>query len=51
MPTFMRCKDCGEKYYTASSIPKREEVGECENCGGIVISLGPPKPDEDSSVE
>ncbi len=49
MPTFMRCKNCGVKYYTCSSIPEKEEVSECEDCGGTVISLGPNEPDKDKS--
>ena len=51
MPTLMRCKDCSKRYYTSSSIPENEEVGKCDKCGGVVISLGPPKPDKDNSEE
>ncbi len=51
MPTFMKCNDCKKKYYTSSSIPEEQVVGECENCSGVLISLGPPRQDPDSSEE
>ena len=33
MPSLLKCKSCGEKYYTARSRNKINEEIKCEECG------------------
>lgn len=36
MPTWLKCRDCGEVYYTACDKKDIKEY-ECEKCGGRLV--------------
>lgn len=34
MPSWLKCQECGQKYYTATSLRSEEVDEDCEKCGG-----------------
>lgn len=39
MPSWLKCQDCGQKYYTATTIRTEKVEDECEKCGGDLVVI------------
>lgn len=39
MPTWLKCRDCREKFYTAKSEFQLEDEGRCYKCGGLLDKI------------
>ncbi|MEC9489922.1 MAG: hypothetical protein UMU04_03160 [Halanaerobiales bacterium] len=50
MPVWLKCKNCGAKYYTARSIKKVDSPVSCDKCGNsLMIEKKTAKKREDKS--
>ena len=41
MPTWLKCEECKEKFYTAKSHNFMEDEGECQYCGSSLHQISP----------